>query len=278
MHDPRQRKQRIDRILVDRGLAESRQKAAALLMAGRVLVDGKLVSKAGAQVPVESSIDVKKPAYDFVSRAGDKLNTALDRFGVEIRGKVCMDIGASTGGFTECLLERGAKLVYAIDVGYGQLAHKLRIRTDVVPIERTNIRHFDGSALEYHPEFATIDVSFISLRLVLPKAFELLTENGEVVALIKPQFEVGKGQVGKGGIVRDVTLHRSVLQEIAEFSRGIGLHPAGITASSIRGQKGNQEYLFYGSKQAGPGQDLSERIEEALLQANSNEDTQCSRP
>ncbi len=271
-------KKRVDRLIVERGLAESRQKAVALLMAGLVSIDGTRVSKPGTQVPIDSEISVRQPAHDFVSRSGEKLRAAIDQFEIDVLGKVCIDIGASTGGFTQCLLERGARLVYAVDVGYGQLAYELRTRPDVVPLERTNIRYLDGNRLESTPDFATIDVSFISLRLVLPKAYELLSDAGEVVALIKPQFEVGRGQVGKGGIVREADLHRCVLREILGFSCQLGLVPVGVMPSPLLGQKGNQEYLMFARKQGSDTKtDFSEEIENAIGQAAQPGSESCSR-
>jgi len=278
MHPPSPVKKRVDRLIVERGLAESRQKATALLMAGLVSVDGASVSKPGTQVPIDSEISVRRPTYDFVSRSGEKLRAAIDHFDIDVQGKVCIDIGASTGGFTHCLLERGARRVYAVDVGYGQLAYELRTRPDVVLLERTNIRYLDGSRLENRPDLATIDVSFISLRLVLPKAYELLSNAGEVVALIKPQFEVGKGQVGKGGIVRDVALHRRVLHEILSFSSQLRLGPVGVIPSPLLGQKGNQEYLMFARKQESNSQtDFLEEIENAIWKAAQPGSDSCSR-
>ena len=264
--------------MVERGLAESRQRATALLMAGLVSVDGASVSKPGTQAPIDSEITVRRPPYDFVSRAGQKLRAAIDHFEIDVHGKVCIDIGASTGGFTHCLLERGAKLVHAVDVGYGQLAYELRTRPEVVLHERTNIRYLESSRLESSPDLATIDVSFISLRLVLPKAYELLSDAGEVVALIKPQFEVGKGQVGKGGIVRDFGLHRHVLEEILSFSDQLGLAPVGVIPSPLLGQKGNQEYLMFARKQGSDTQSsFSEQIENAIRKAAQQGSDSCSR-
>ena len=278
MQPPDPKKQRVDRLMVEHGLADSRQKAAALLMAGLVSIDGRSVIKPGTQVPIDSEIRIRPPPYDFVSRSGEKLRAAIDHFGIDVRGKVCIDVGASTGGFTQCLLERGARLVYAVDVGYGQLAYELRTRPEVVPLERTNIRYLSGSRLETRPDLAAIDVSFISLRLVLPKVYELLTDAGEVLALIKPQFEVGKGQVGKGGIVRDASLHRSVLRETLSFSGQLGLAPVGVIPSPLLGQKGNQEYLMLARKRSSGAQDdLKKQIDDAISQAVQRGSFSCSR-
>jgi len=278
MHSPDAKKQRVDRLMVERGLAASRQKAAALLMAGLVSIDGRSVIKPGTQVPIDSQISVRPPPYDFVSRSGEKLRAAIDHFGIDVKGKVCIDIGASTGGFTQCLLERGARLVYAVDVGYGQLAYELRTRPEVVLLERTNIRYLSASRLESRPDLAAIDVSFISLRLVLPKVYELLADAGELLALIKPQFEVGKGMVGKGGIVRDASLHRSVLRETLSFSGQLGLAPVGVIPSPLLGQKGNQEYLMLARKKSCGAQDgLSKQIDDAISQAVQRGSFSCSK-
>ncbi|MCD6326578.1 TlyA family RNA methyltransferase [bacterium] len=267
-------KVRIDRLIVERGLASSRQKALSLLMAGHVIVDGRLIEKPGVRVVKSSEIDIRIPRFGFVGRGGEKLRAAIEHFGVDVQGKVCIDIGASTGGFTECLLKRGARLVYAVDVGYGQLAYKLRDRPDVICMERTNARYLESDQIGHVPELATIDVSFISLRLILPKAFELLSDSGEVIALIKPQFEVGKGKVGKGGIVKDPCLHRSVLKDVVNFSNEIGFHVNGIVPSCLRGAKGNYEYLMSARKQAGESRlDFSKEIEIAISSVLSNEVT-----
>ncbi|MBN2208776.1 MAG: TlyA family RNA methyltransferase [Candidatus Coatesbacteria bacterium] len=278
MQSPDPKKQRIDRLMVEHGLADSRQRATALLMAGLVSVSGRSVVKPGTQVPIDSEISVRPPPFDFVSRSGEKLRAAIDHFGIEVVGKVCIDVGASTGGFTQCLLERGARLVYAVDVGYGQLAYELRTRPEVVLLERTNIRYLSASRLETRPDLAAIDVSFISLRLVLPKVCELLADAGEALALIKPQFEVGKGQVGKGGIVRDAGLHRSVLREILSFSCESGFGPIGVIPSPLLGQKGNQEYLMLARKQrSGAQDDISKQIDDAISQAFQRGSFSCSR-
>lgn len=261
------KKERIDRLVVQLGLAESRNKAAALVMAGLVTVDGTVVCKPGTPVSPLSAVRLKRQKPQFVSRGGEKLKAAIDRFRIPIKGRICIDVGASTGGFTECLLASGASLVYAVDVGYGQLAYSLRTRPEVVVLERTNIRYLDKARIPNSPTLATIDVSFISLRLVLPKVCELLSDAGEVLALVKPQFEVGRGKVGKGGIVRQTSLHREVLTSVATYAASLGIMPLGMMASVILGAKGNQEYFIYARKQQDQTTDtLHQMIDEAIAQ------------
>jgi len=223
-------------------LAESREKAKALLMSGSVSVDGNRAEKPGMQVAADVSIDVRS-APDFVSRGGQKLEKALRFFGVSPEGRVCIDCGASTGGFTDCLLKNGAKLVYAVDVGYGQLAWSVRSDPRVVAMERTNVRHVTADMFGARPELAAIDVSFISLRLVLPVVRGLLAGGGEALCLIKPQFEAGRGLVGKKGVVRDPGTHKSVLDAFVRDSLQSGFHPNGLTHSPVRGPEGNIEFL-----------------------------------
>ena len=235
-------KTRLDVLLVERGLAESREKAKALLMSGSVSVDGNRAEKPGMQVAADVSIDVRS-APDFVSRGGQKLEKALRFFGVSPEGRVCIDCGASTGGFTDCLLKNGAKLVYAVDVGYGQLAWSLRSDPRVVTMDRTNIRHVTADMLEVKPDLAVIDVSFISIRLVLPTVRELLTQDGEALCLVKPQFEAGREKVGKRGVVRDPETHKLVLDTFVRDSGQSGFNVSGITYSPVRGPEGNIEFL-----------------------------------
>lgn len=235
-------KKRLDLLLVERELAETRQRAQALILAGDVQVNGNVVSKAGAPVAVDAAITIRAP-LKYVSRGGFKLEGALDPFGVDPREKICADIGASTGGFTDCLLQRGASRVYAIDVGYGQLAWKLRNDARVVVIDRVNIRHLDG--LPEPVDLITIDVSFISLSLVFPAAKRLLKPRGEIIALIKPQFEAGRAQVGKGGIVRDASVHREVVEKIARRAIDNDLRVRGVCRSPITGADGNVEFLIH---------------------------------
>jgi 23S rRNA (cytidine1920-2'-O)/16S rRNA (cytidine1409-2'-O)-methyltransferase len=235
-------KKRLDLLLVERGLADTRARAQALIMAGSVQVDGRVVDKAGAMVPEDAQITVA-PALPYVSRGGLKLEAALDAFGIDVRGKVVADVGASTGGFTDCLLRRGAARVYAIDVGYGQLAWSLRRDPRVVVMERTNVRYLE--ALPELIDLVTIDVSFISLGLVLPVVARWLRETGEIVALVKPQFEVGKGEVGRGGVVRRPEQHRLVLERVAGWSRELGLRFDGVVPSPVLGPAGNREFLVH---------------------------------
>lgn len=235
-------KERLDKLLVMRGLAPTRAKAQALIMAGETLVNGQPAAKAGMSVPTDSLIELKE-VMPFVSRGGYKLAGALAAFGVTVDGRICADVGACTGGFTDVLLQQGAARVYAIDVGYGQLDWKLRQNKRVVVLERVNARH-----LESLPELVNlvvIDVSFISLRLILPAARRWLTAEADIIALIKPQFEAGRGQVGKGGIVKDTAVHRQVLADMVAWCAGNGLHPAGLIRSPIEGAEGNVEFLLW---------------------------------
>lgn len=235
-------KSRLDNLLTKKGLAESRAKAQALIMAGQVQVDGAIVTKAGSQVPVDAEISLKDD-LPYVSRGGLKLAAALDFFKVKPAGAICADVGASTGGFTDVLLQRGAARVYAIDVGYGQLAWNLRQDNRVVVLERTNARYLE--TLPEPVELVTIDVSFISLKLILPAVVKWLTSTAVVIALIKPQFEAGRDQVGKGGVVRDVEVHRQVLRQVIGYAGAVGLQVLGLTPSPITGPAGNHEFLIH---------------------------------
>ncbi|MFZ5774955.1 MAG: TlyA family RNA methyltransferase [Thermodesulfobacteriota bacterium] len=236
---------RLDKLLLLRGLAPTRQKAQALIVAGQVLVNGQLADKAGSEFGEDVAIEVKGKSCPYVSRGGLKLEAGLDSFAVDPAGLVCADIGASTGGFTDCLLQRGAARVFAVDVGYGQLDWKLRTDPRVVVMERTNARNLQPGDLAEPIDLAVVDASFISLRLLLPPLLPLFRERPRVVALIKPQFEVGRGRVGKGGVVRDVALHEEVVAEISEFAEGLGLVCQGVIPSPILGPKGNREFLIY---------------------------------
>jgi len=237
-------KQRLDKLMVERGLAPSREKAQALIMAGQVVVGDHAAQKAGQQVTPEVEIRIKGEVMPYVSRGGLKLAQGLDAFNIDPAGRIAIDVGASTGGFSDCLLQRGASLVYAVDVGYGQLAWKLREDARVVVMEKTNIRHLQPEQLEPLPDLAVIDASFISLNLVLPPTLALLTRPAEVVALVKPQFEVGKGLVGKGGIVRDPKLHEEVLASMERLAAELGAELLGICDSPITGADGNREFLM----------------------------------
>ncbi len=243
-------KERLDKLLVSRGLVPSRERARSLILAGKVLVDEQRIDKAGAAVSVEAAIRLKGEDLPYVSRGGLKLAGALDAFAVEVRGRVVIDVGASTGGFTDCLLQRGAARVYAVDVGYGQLAWALRQDSRVVNMERTNIRHLPPSRLAEIPTLAVIDASFISLDKVLPATLELLPGGGELVALIKPQFEVGRGQVGKGGVVRDPQQHAAVIARIEALAAELGCTVLGRMESPLPGSKGNREFLIHLRKKA----------------------------
>ena len=255
-------KERIDVALVARGLCESREKAARLLLAGSVTVDGKRVDKPG--VLVAPSADLRVTARPkFVSRGGDKLVHALDAFAVSPKGRVCIDVGASTGGFTHCLLEGGASRVYAVDVGQGQLDASLRADGRVVVMEKTNARQLPPDAFPDAPVLATLDVSFISLEKVLPSVFAVLTAEGEAVALVKPQFEIGKGLVGKGGVVRDAAHHRTVVSRVARFCVLHGWHVRAVTASPLKGPKGNREFFLHLTRTGRTAPDLDALIAKA---------------
>ena len=231
-------------MLVERGVAPSRQRAQAMIMAGKILVNNRRVEKAGFLVGQEEIVEQKGKDIPYVSRGGLKLEGALRVLELELDGYVCLDVGASTGGFTDCLLQNGATRVYAVDVGYGQLAWKLRQDPRVVVIERTNIRHMPTEAISEPVDMATIDVSFISLKIVVPAVSAFLKNNAGILALIKPQFEVGKNQVGKGGVVRDSALHSRVIQNLTTFFRESGLSCETVIPSPILGPKGNREFFI----------------------------------
>ena len=238
-------KVRLDALLVDKGLAQSRERAKALIMAGQVYIDNQKCDKAGQQIDESVMPEVRGETLKYVSRGGLKLEKAMAEFNISLENKVAMDIGASTGGFTDCMLQNGARKVFAVDVGYGQFAWKLRSDERVVNMERTNIRYVTPEDIGEELDFASIDVSFISLRLVLPVAKNLLGADGEIVALIKPQFEAGREQVGKKGVVRDIKVHYEVIKNVLDFARSIDLHVAGLSYSPIKGPEGNIEYLAY---------------------------------
>jgi 23S rRNA (cytidine1920-2'-O)/16S rRNA (cytidine1409-2'-O)-methyltransferase len=238
--------------MVQRGLAESREKAKAIIMAGLVEVDKRPLDKPGHLISVSAAISLKEPFPPYVSRGGLKLEAALDQFAVDLKGKVLLDVGASTGGFTDCLLQRGAEKVIAVDVGYGQLHWKIRQDPRVIVLERTNIRHLKPENVNEPIHGAVIDVSFISLMLVVPRVSELLLQDAFIVALIKPQFEVDKGQVGKGGVVRDPSLHQQVLDRLSRFFEDIGWTVLGHIPSPLLGPKGNREFFVYLKRQKTP--------------------------
>ena len=245
------KRERLDKLLVERGLVTSREEGRSRILAGEVLVNDQPVAKAGSLVDVDALIRLRGKSLPYVSRGGVKLEKALQEFRIEVRDKVVLDVGASTGGFTDCLLAYGARQVYAVDVGYGQLDWRLRNDPRVVVLEKSNIRYLDARELPEPPQLATIDVSFISLRLVLPKVKELLASQGEILALIKPQFEVGKGKVGKGGVVRSREEHRRVIEEIQQASVSLKLEIGGVTESPLLGPKGNREFFIYLRKRNG---------------------------
>jgi len=240
-------KERLDVILVKKGLFETREKAKRSIMSGIVYVNNQKEDKAGSRFDTEALFEVRGPIMPYVSRGGLKIEKAFKYFNINPEGKICIDIGASTGGFTDCLLQNAAKRVYSIDVGYGQLAWKLRTDDRVVNIERTNFRYIENEKIPESIDLAVTDVSFISLTKIIPKALELLKEGGEFICLIKPQFEAGKDKVGKKGVIRDRNVHKEVLQKILRFSNDSGLYINGLTFSPIKGPEGNIEFLLYTS-------------------------------
>ena len=244
----KQKKQRLDVLLVEKGLAPSREKAKAIIMAGIVYVDGNKEDKAGTTFPVNAVIEIKGKTLPNVSRGGLKLEKAMQKFPITLSGKVCMDVGSSTGGFTDCMLQNGATKVYAIDVGHGQLAWKLRNDERVVCMEKTNIRYVVPEDIDELAAFSSIDVSFISLTKVLLPVKNLLTEDGQVVCLIKPQFEAGREKVGKKGVVRDRAVHEEVIRMVMDYASSIDFYPLALDFSPVKGPEGNIEYLLFLSK------------------------------
>ena len=236
---------RLDVLLTERGLRESRQKAQAAIMSGQVFVDGRRVDKPGTPVPREAAVEIRGGTLAYVSRGGLKLEKAMALWPIRLAGLTCMDIGASTGGFTDCMLQNGAAKVYAVDVGYGQLAWKLRSDSRVVCLERTNARYLNRQLISDEPAFASVDVSFISLKLILPAVASVLRPEGQVVCLIKPQFEAGREKVGKKGVVRDPAVHLAVLEGFLAHAAESGFTVLDLTYSPIRGPEGNLEYLGY---------------------------------
>lgn len=244
-----EKKVRIDTLLVEREHFNSREKAKKALMAGLVYVDDQLIDKAGMKVNHDSDIRIKGKALPYVSRGGLKLEKAIREYAINLNSMICMDVGASTGGFTDCMLQNGAKKVYSIDVGYGQLDWKLRQDDRVVSMERTNIRYVKSQGIDDQIDFASIDVAFISLKIVLPVVKNLVKEKGNIIFLIKPQFEAGRKRVGKKGVVRDKGVHKDVVNDILSFSTKIGLTIKDVTFSPIKGPKGNMEFLAYVSNE-----------------------------
>lgn len=256
----------MDQRLLDEGLTESRTKAHALILAGQVRVDGQRADKPGTLISASAEITIVGPRHPFVSRGGVKLESALDTFGISVTDKVCIDVGAGTGGFTDCLLQAGAARVIAVDVGHGHLHERLRRDSRVQLLEHVNIRHLAPHHLAALPDLVVIDVAFISLTLVLPVVADLLSPHGEVVALIKPQFEVGKGEVGRGGVVRDPGKHGEVIRKVATSATRLGLVVRGLCGSPIAGAKGNREFFIHLAR-GGPvlgGADLERAIGELV--------------
>jgi 23S rRNA (cytidine1920-2'-O)/16S rRNA (cytidine1409-2'-O)-methyltransferase len=243
------RRERIDKLLVEKGIIHSRERARTSIMAGKVMVEGQTIDKPGTKVKVEAQIQVRGEDQPYVSRGGIKLEGALNEFGMDPRGMVVMDVGASTGGFTDCVLQKGAKKVYAVDVGYGKLAWKLQKDQRVVNMERRNIRYLNKEEIPEEVDLILIDTSFISIEKFLSHLLGFLKGGGTLISLIKPQFEVGKGEVGKGGVVRDPILHQEVIDRISQFSQGLGLSILGIAESVLLGPKGNKEFFIYLKKQ-----------------------------
>lgn len=239
------KRERLDRLLVEQGLVASREAGQRRILAGEVLVNGHPVTKAGSLVDADCALQLKGKPFPYVSRGGVKLDKALKDFALDVNDRIALDVGASTGGFTDCLLAHGARRVYAVDVGYGQLDWRLRRDPRVFTLEKRNIRYLNPEELPEPPQLATIDVSFISLRLVLPPVKMLLAPRGEILALIKPQFEVGRGKVGKGGVVRRPEEHLRVIEEIKVAAEALGLRVGGVTESPLLGPKGNKEFFIY---------------------------------
>lgn len=242
-------KQRLDVALTERGLVASREKAKVVIMEGLVYVNGQKSDKAGAQVKDDDKIEIRGETLRYVSRGGKKLEKAMEVFPISLQNSVCIDIGASTGGFTDCMLQNGAVKVYSVDVGYGQLAWSLRTDERVVNLERTNIRYITEEQIPELVDFASVDVSFISLTLVLPVAYRLLKENGQMVCLVKPQFEAGKDKVGKKGVVRVPEIHKEVIRKVADCAKELHFILSGLDFSPIKGPEGNIEYLLYLKKE-----------------------------
>ena len=264
-------KERLDVLLVKRNLASSREKAKAIIMSGNVFVDGQREDKAGTSFSEEVQIEIRGHALPYVSRGGLKLEKAMKNFDVSMEGKVCTDVGSSTGGFTDCMLQNGAVKVFAIDVGHGQLDWKLRQDERVVCMEKTNIRYVTPEDIEEPVDFSSIDVSFISLTKVLLPVRNLLTESGEIVCLIKPQFEAGREKVGKKGVVRDPAVHQEVIEKVRDYAMSISMEPCHLSFSPIKGPEGNIEYLLHLKKRPEGTQvpdSLTVKVEDVVAQAH----------
>ena len=265
-------KKRLDILVFEKGLAESREKAKAVIMAGQVYVDNQKADKCGTSYDENVKIEVRGSVLPYVSRGGLKLEKAIRYFGLDLSGKTAMDIGASTGGFTDCMLQNGAQKVYAVDVGYGQLAWKLRSDERVVNLERTNMRYVTHEQVPEWIDFFSVDVAFISLKLILPAARGVCAEGAEAVCLIKPQFEAGRENVGKNGVVRDKKVHIAVVEEIIDFCLNNGFSVLGLSFSPIKGPQGNIEYLLYIKRSDAPQNNLSVTAEEVVEQSHETLD------
>ena len=265
-------KERLDVLLVNRGLAPSREKAKTMIMEGNVFVNNNREDKAGSTFPDDCNIEIHGKTLQYVSRGGIKLEKAMKHFGIDLQGKICMDIGASTGGFTDCMLQNNASKVYAVDVGYGQFAWKLRQDERVVCMEKTNIRYVTPDDIADKLDFASVDVSFISLTKVLGPARELLNDNGQMVCLIKPQFEAGKEKVGKKGVVRDRKVHLEVCEKIIDFALSNGFSVLNLEYSPIKGPEGNIEYLVYLEKTNNPQKEESVDVDAVVSAAHGELD------
>ena len=263
-------KDRIDKILVDLGYFDSRERAKTNIMAGRVSVDNFIVDKPGSIISSESKIQIKEDEIPFVSRGGLKLDKSIKLWNIDLKDKICMDIGASTGGFTDVMLKNGALRVYSIDVGYGQLDWKLRNHPAVVNMERTNIRYVEPENLADKIDFFSIDVSFISLKLVLPKLISLGQAEFECIALIKPQFEVGKNEVGRNGVVKEASLHQKAILNALSYAKDNGLWPKDISYSPIKGPKGNIEFLMYLTSKEIPDRGIEDKVESLVKEAHQS--------
>jgi len=258
---------RLDQKVFDLGFSESRERAKAIIMSGIVFVNNQKVDKPGTQIPLDANVEVRGSTLPFVSRGGYKLDKALKVFPVDPTGKTCIDCGASTGGFTDVLLQNGAAKVYSVDVGYGQLAWKLRTDDRVINLERTNLRYITNNEIPEPIDLGVMDVSFISIKLVLPAIKEILKDNADMICLIKPQFEAGKDAVGKKGVVRDKSVHLQVIEDILSFAPTIGLIPQGLDFSPIKGPEGNIEYICWLKKGEHPQVELNP---EAIVEASHN--------
>lgn len=264
-------KKRLDIIMVEKGLVTGRDRAKGYIMAGQVFVDNQQATKCGMPVDEQSKVELRTSELKYVSRGGLKLEKAMEVFPINLDSKTCLDIGASTGGFTDCMLQNGAAKVYAVDVGYGQLAWKLRCDERVVVMERTNFRYVTTEQISQPVDFASVDVSFISLRLILPAAYNLLCENGEMVCLIKPQFEAGRDKVGKRGVVQDSQVHIDVIEEVTKFTKEAGFSLMGLDYSPVRGPEGNIEYLLYIKKSSDDNIAVNSELITQVVENSHNE-------